>query len=486
MSLTSILYPAFLFAAVLLYYALPKKIRTGWVLAVSLAFYATQGGRAVLVLPAMILAGWLGGLWLEHGKKSRIRLFLCAAAVLAPLLVFKYATFFVSSGVRALSFFGVRAEAPALNLTAPLGISFFTFQTLGYLIDVYRKGGAERNPIRYAAFVSFFPVLTAGPIERKDTLLAQMKEEHPFDPQGVKKGLLTMLFGYFLKLVLSDRMGRLVDTVFAGWETMGSFELITGAVFFAFQLYCDFAGCSLLALGAAETMGFRLIRNFETPYFSLSVAEFWRRWHISLSTWFRDYLYIPLGGNRKGRGRKYLNLMTVFLVSGLWHGAGWTFLIWGGLNGAYQIAGDLLKPFRKRAAGRLGINPDAPVNRFFRGLFTFILIDIAWIFFRAPSLSVAAGYLKGILTRWDFGFFTVKRMTALGLNGKNLVVTAVSLLLLLAADICRYRQTDLRERLLAKPIAVRWALIMAGIFIVLIFGLWGTAYDAAAFIYAGF
>lgn len=486
MSLISILYPAFLFAAVLLYYALPQKIRTGWVLAVSLTFYAMQGGLSVVVLPAMILAGWLGGLWLNGEGKRKARLVLCVIAVLTPLLLVKYADFFVQSGARVLSRFGAEIRTPKISLTAPLGISFFTFQTVGYLIDVYRKRGAEKNLIRYAAFVSFFPVLTAGPIERKDTLLPQMQEEHRFDPQGVKKGLLTMLFGYFLKLVISDRLGVTVNRIFGAWETAYSPALIIGAVFFALQLYCDFAGCSLLALGAAETMGFRLIRNFETPYFSLSVAEFWRRWHISLSTWFRDYLYIPLDGNRKGRGRKYLNLMIVFLVSGLWHGAGLSFIVWGGLNGAYQVIGDLLKPLRKRVAGRLGINPDAKVNRLIRGLFTFALIDISWVFFRAPSFHSAVGYLLGMLTRWDLSCCFSGMRSQLGMSKRVCLVLAVSLVILLITSIFRYRKTDLREKILGMPIAIRWALIMAGIFFVLIFGMWGTSYDAASFIYAGF
>ena len=232
-----------------------------------------------------------------------------------------------------LAQFNFELIQPAFDVVLPVGISFYTFQALSYTVDVYRKDiYAEKNILKYALFVSFFPQLVAGPIERSKNLLIQFNKEHHFDYNRVKNGLLLMLWGFFMKLVIADRVAMVVDQVYNNYTQYAGFEIAIATVFFAIQIYCDFGSYSNIAIGAAQVMGFTLMENFRQPYFSKSVAEFWRRWHISLSSWFRDYLYIPLGGNRKGKVLKYINLMIVFLTSGLWHGASWHFVVWGGLE----------------------------------------------------------------------------------------------------------------------------------------------------------
>lgn len=238
---------------------------------------------------------------------------------------------------------------PSVDILLPVGISFYTFQALGYTIDVYRGDTcAEKNFFQYALFVSFFPQLVAGPIERSSHLLQQLATPHKFNSEEAKSGLLLMLWGFFLKIVLADRIAIFVDWVYGDYHTFGGWYLIVATALFAIQIYCDFAGYSIIAMGAAQILGIRLMENFQSPYLAVSVADFWRRWHISLTSWFRDYLYIPLGGSRCSKWRKYMNKMIVFLVSGLWHGAKISFVVWGGLNGLYQIIGEILQPLRDK------------------------------------------------------------------------------------------------------------------------------------------
>jgi D-alanyl-lipoteichoic acid acyltransferase DltB (MBOAT superfamily) len=249
---------------------------------------------------------------------------------LSILFFFKYFNFTVDTINHVLSMLHMNSVNAGFDIILPVGISFYTFQALSYTMDVYRGDiYCERNFLKYALFVSFFPQLVAGPIERSRNLLKQISVKHEFRWDKVREGLTQMLFGYFQKVVISDNISVLVDQVYNNYPNYGAVELILATIFFAFQIYCDFGGYSNIAIGAAKVMGFDLMENFNTPYMSLSVAEFWRRWHISLSTWFRDYLYIPLGGNRKGRLRKYVNIMVVFLASGLWHGASWHYVAWG-------------------------------------------------------------------------------------------------------------------------------------------------------------
>lgn len=311
-----------------------------------------------------------GGIFLTSKKFA---LAVCIVLNLAVLFFFKYNKFFFENVERVLRIiFHIQFTRPKFDVLLPVGISFYTFQALGYVIDVYRDDiNAEKNFFRYALFVSFFPQLVAGPIERSQNLLTQLAQKHKPNFEQMRDGLLLMLWGFFLKIVLADRIAIFVDTIYGDINKYGGWYLIVATVLFAVQIYCDFAGYSTIATGASEILGIRLMENFNAPYFSQSVSEFWRRWHISLSSWFRDYVYVPLGGNRKGTLRKYVNIMIVFLVSGLWHGAGWSYVAWGGLNGAYQVIGSVLKPLRDKTVAILGLHRDSFAHKMAK---TFLLL----------------------------------------------------------------------------------------------------------------
>ena len=387
----------------------------------------------------------------------------------------------------ALSLAGIVFKPPSFDIMLPVGISFYTFQALSYMVDVYRREVLpERNLFRYALFVSYFPQLVAGPIERSKNLLGQLYEGYEFDPDHVRSGLLLMLWGMFQKIVIADRLAIFVDYVY----NQGNFFNLPGAavalatVFFAFQIYCDFAGYSNIAIGVARVMGITLMENFRQPYLASSVTEFWRRWHISLSTWFRDYLYIPLGGNRLGMVRKYMNLMFTFLASGLWHGASWNFVIWGGLNGVYQVISGLAEPIRKghriphTKCGRL-------LRQTGRIAVTFCLVDFSWLFFRAPSLSTAYQMLAHMVN--NFQPLALKsRIFEMGLGPADFLVGLAGIMVLVGVDLFCECRGSLHPFIIKWSLPVRWAFYLGAVLIVLVLGIYGPEYDAASFIYFQF
>lgn len=354
-------------------------------------------------------------------------------------------------------------------------------------MDVYRDEiYAEKNFFRYALFVSFFPQLVAGPIERSKNLLKQLAVPAKLDADKFRDGLLLMLWGYFLKIVLADRIAVFVDAVYGDYQTYAGWYLIVATVLFAVQIYCDFYGYSVIAMGAAEILGIQLMENFDAPYFSRSAAEFWRRWHISLSTWFRDYLYFPLGGSRKGKVRTQINKMIVFFVSGLWHGAQWNYVIWGGLNGLYQVAGELLMPVRDRAVKILHLNREALSHKWMKIAVTFFMIDFSWIFFRANSVREAFSIIKNMFTVRNPWILFDGSLYTVNLDSKNFQIIIWSILILLAADFCKYRGIKIREVLQKQEYWFRWLLIAVSASLILLLGVWGSAYNEANFIYFQF
>jgi D-alanyl-lipoteichoic acid acyltransferase DltB (MBOAT superfamily) len=425
----------------------------------------------------------------EKKRKRRKNLYVALSFVsnLSILFFFKYFDFAAGIVVRLLAAVGIQATLPAFDVILPVGISFYTFQALSYTMDVYRKEiYAERNFFKYALFVSFFPQLVAGPIERSKNLLIQINEKHRFDFERVRSGLLQMLYGYFQKVVLAEYLAIVVDNVYNNYTERTGFQLLVATVCFAFQIYCDFGSYSNIAIGAARVMGFRLMENFNTPYFAVSVADFWRRWHISLSTWFRDYLYIPLGGNRKGKARKWINTMIVFAVSGLWHGASGHFLIWGVLNGAYQVIGEWLRPLREKVMELLHVDKKVFSHRLLQMLITFGLVDVSWIFFRA-SFRQALSILKTIAGLRDTYWFTWgDNLTAMGLTLQTRNLLLVSLLILLFVDLCKYHGIRLIDWICRQGLWLRWLIYLTGIFGILIFGVYGPGFDASQFIYFQF
>lgn len=439
MLFNSLQFLLFFIVVTLSYFGLKWQGRWILLLVASCYFYMVFQPAYILILFLTIIIDYLAGIWIEQstGRSRRLLLIISLISNLGILAFFKYLGFFTEN-VAAL-FDGLHLPHLAETLTRvsdqvfvkvlhlfgqsgvssykdnmsilPIGLSFHTFQAMSYTIEVYRGNEkAERHFGIYALYVMFYPQLVAGPIERPQNVLWQFHKTFPYDAENVKAGLMQMAFGLFKKLVIADRLSMMVDYAYGNPSEHNGITLLVATFFYTFQIYCDFSGYSDVAIGAARVMGFTLMENFRTPYIAQSISEFWRRWHISLSTWFRDYLYIPLGGNRKGEFRQYLNMLIVFLASGLWHGPNWTYVIWGGLNGLYQI----LAVLRDKLFVRMGFSKapiparmvtspvhdresrQSPVRVVLNTLITFILIMLTWVFFRARSLHDAFVILKRI------------------------------------------------------------------------------------------
>ncbi|MBU1638635.1 MBOAT family protein, partial [bacterium] len=382
-----------------LYWLLPSdriRMRNLLLLVASYVFYGWWDWRFLSLIFLSSLVDYVVGLHIPGSTKRKRRWLLgCSLFMnLGALGFFKYFNFFVNSFASFLESMGFQANLPTLQIILPVGISFYTFQTLSYTIDIYRKQiEPTKDILAFFAFVSFFPQLVAGPIERAKSLLPQFQIEHKFDPDSAADGARQMLWGMFKKVVIADNLAHMVEALFNDYSTLSGLGTFIGVYLFAFQIYCDFSGYSDIAIGTAKLFGFRLMRNFAYPYFSRDIGEFWRRWHISLSTWFRDYIFIPLGGSRVPKLHRIWNIIVTFTVSGFWHGANWTFVFWGLLNGLYYIPLMLMNKQKQHtdivAAGRL-----LPTLRDAAAmLLTFFMVLIAWVFFRAKNLSHAFAYL---------------------------------------------------------------------------------------------
>ena len=448
----------------------------------------------IFLLVGVTMVSWLCGLGIEwmcgSRRKSKWLVAVSCIALLGTLGYFKYTNFLIEILNRLLGYTHINPISQH-NIILPIGISFFTFQALGYVIDVYRRNvKAEKNVLKYALFVAFFPQLLSGPIGRSKSLLGQIEEDsqrHVWNYKRTISGLILMLWGYFLKIVIADRAAVLVNQVFGSYEHYQMTALIAGAIAYAVQIYCDFMGYSTIALGAAKVLGFELINNFDTPYLSHSVADFWRRWHISLSTWFRDYLYIPLGGNRKGKWKQYRNILITFAASGLWHGADWTFVIWGLLHGVYQIMEKELSPIVRRINEKLHTKTESFGYRFLKVAFTFILVDFAWIFFRADSISQAVGYISRIIHYRDWWSLFDQSIYTLGLDVQEFHILFLAVLLLVCVDVLRYSHKETLDVFLQKQCLVfRWGVLLVLLFSCLIFGFYGSGFESAQFVYLQF
>ena len=481
---------------VFVYFLVPAGARYIWLLMASYYFYMCWNPKYALLLLFSTAVTYCAGLLLQRWRKNPGRKKAVAAAGIflnfGILILFKYLDFLWNSVGKALDGFHLAIPDNPVSLLLPVGISFYIFQAVGYTVDVYRgKVEAERNFFRYALFVSFFPQLVAGPIERSQNLLPQVKRlEHLklWDSERLQKGALTMLYGYLLKMVLADRAALFVNTVFEP-EKLGVYQGITvflAAALFAIQIYCDFQGYTCIAIGSAQIMGIELMHNFEAPYLAVSFREFWNRWHISLSTWFRDYLYFPLGGSRKSAFRKYLNILIVFAVSGLWHGAAWHFVVWGCLHGIFRVAEELTDGLRSRALKKLKVRTDVFSFRLWRRFLVFSLVSVIWIFFRAEALSHALTLLKNMMAVWNPWVLFDDSLLTLGLDDKDWHVLTIGLELLLAADLLRQRKVSLPDLYISQNLAFRWLLLLAGICAALVFGVYGADYDASQFIYFQF
>ena len=478
----------------LIYFIIPRKLRYIWLLFASYYFYMSWNAKYALLIAISTIITWISGLAIEKCKTTSGKKFtvtLSFVSNLGILFFFKYFDFALHNLNCLLSYAGIQIVDNPFDIILPVGISFYTFQALSYTVDVYRgEVNAEKNPLRYALFVSFFPQLVAGPIERSKNLLTQVRNVDSFklfNYNRVVSGLIMMVWGLFQKMVIADRLSIFVDHVFANSYAYGTVELALAAIAFALQIYCDFGGYSTIAIGAAQVMGFTLMDNFDTPYFATSIKDFWRRWHISLSSWFKDYLYIPLGGNRCSRIRRYFNLMVTFLVSGLWHGANWTYVIWGGLHGLYQLIGDLLKPLRERIIKFFKTDTSVFSYKLGQLVATFALTTFAWIFFRAENLNDALYYIKRLFTKWNPWVLFDQSLYTLGLDITEMNILIIALVALLLTDIIKYRKhLHISQFLLKQNLWFRWIVVFILIISILVYGKYGVDFDSAQFIYFDF
>ncbi len=455
------------------YFLLPKRFKWVFLLVASYYFYMIWNPPLIFLILFTTAVSYISAILIEKSQSVvKRRFWLCMALItsLGVLFFFKYFNFLADSAVSLWNLFGGEVDFIALRLILPVGISFYTFQTLSYVIDVYRGSiKAERHFGWYALFVSFFPQLVAGPIERPENLLPQLKEDHRLEAENAYFGLRKMAIGFFKKIVVADLLAEFVNAVYNNAGEATGLGIILASALFSVQIYCDFSGYTDIAIGCARIMGIRLMQNFDRPYSAQSIKEFWARWHISLSGWFRDYLYIPLGGNRCSKARHFFNIFVVFFVSGLWHGASWTFVLWGALHGIYQIVGALTKPLREKLCNLLKIPVQSVFLVWYRRAMTYIWVALSWLLFRANSISDTGVLTKRLFTAWDEGFFA-ETMASMGITWTAALVTVFAIGIMILMDRITETETVSHRSVLshqftvstiAMAVLVAWLLLLS-------------------------
>ncbi len=483
MLFNSITFLIFFAITLFLYYVLPFKVKWIVLLVASCVFYMWWRPEFILLIIFSAFVNYFlsGCINVSDTEKYRkIFLALCMIINFGILFIFKYAVFVNHSFMELYSYLGIEYPINDFDIVLPMGISFFTFQVSGYTIDIYkRKIKPELNFFKFMLYLMFFPQLVAGPIERAENLLKQLFEKHKFNTVNISTGLKFMLMGYFKKVVIADRVAVLVDNVYNSTEDFGGIAFIIATLFFTFQVYCDFSGYSDIAIGCAKTFGIDLMKNFNRPYFSRSIKEFWRNWHISLSSWLRDYVYIPLGGSRCSLIRKYFNIMVTFLLSGLWHGANWTFILWGGIHGAYQVIGDIKNRIFKTD------KPQFFILTFFRILITFVLVAFAWIFFRANTVSDAFYIVQNLfsdISKIADIQYIYDILNSVGLSIFEFVICVCLILALLFIELFEKRNV-IHTVLNSVPFIFRFAFYYVLVIVILALGVFG---NGGEFIYFQF
>lgn len=472
----------------ILFFLLPHKFRWFHLLVASCIFYMYFIPIYIVILFATIIIDYIAGILIEDAEGQRRKAFLVMSLVanIGVLAVFKYYNFFVTNIIDAFHLGGMNINIPLLTIALPIGLSFHTFQAMSYTIEVYRGNQkAERHFGIYALYVMFYPQLVAGPIERPQNVLHQFHERQHLDYDNIARGLRLMLWGMVKKVVIADRLSLYSAPVFNHPQDQSATSLAIATIFFSFQIFCDFSGYSDIAIGAARVMGFKLMTNFNKPYHSRSISEFWKRWHISLSTWFKDYLYITLGGNRVALPRVYFNLFFVFLVSGFWHGANWTFIIWGALHGFYLVFALATKDVRANLTKAIGLSRFPAIDGFFDVLITFVLAAFAWIFFRANNVHDSFVIVRKLadLPAELLQVVQTRRIAFLNLKGiyQWILPGFAAIAALEIAHIIQIKM-KLEHTFEQKPALVRWAVYYGGLFLLIFYGV----YEKNQFIYYQF
>ncbi len=468
MLFNSIDYLIFFSIVALLNLIVPKRFRYILLCAASIVFYCISDRHSLPVILGECVFIYVTCLIEEKARDKGNRFFelpvftiIRAVILLALLIGYKY----------------------LFKAAFPLGMSFFTLQAMAYVIDVYKgKTEAEKNPLKMILYIMFFAIVSSGPIERTGNLLKQIREGADVDTGRIKNGLLELAWGLYMKMVLSNRIAPMVNAIYDGYEGFRGIEIVIATILFGIQIYCDFAGYSYMAIGSARILGYDLVDNFDAPYMSTSPGQFWRRWHMSLYNWFREYIYFPLGGSRKGIIRKYINVMIVFVVSGMWHGNKLGFIFWGALNGVFVVAQDLLNRRQKKPA-----DEKTGVKAALSTIGTFILIDYAWLFFKADSLSQGLRMTKTILTNPGFGAAGINDLIMeFGAQWFDIIVLIAGITLLFAFDRLKNKYKDVSKIIFTRPTAVRWIIYLALLTVIIVFGIYGYSYEQTEFIYFQF
>lgn len=465
MAFISMRFYILLIMVLFLYYAVPLKYRWYILLVGSIVFYVVFGGVKPLFILGLVVAASYASAIILSEHKTRILLVICICVTLLPLILAKH-TLTVS--------------------IVPLGISFFSLQAVSYIVDVYRdKIRAQKNILRYLLFILFFPQVAQGPIPRYGQLEIQLYEGHRFDERIMAKGQQLIVWGFFLKFMIADKAAVVVDTIYENWRAYVGFYVLIAGILYSIQLYADFMAYVCMARGVAGLFGIELADNFKHPYKAASVKDFWQRWHISFSSWLRDYIYIPLGGNRKGKYRKYINLTITFVISGIWHGKGIKYVFWGLMHAFYQIVAEILDPIRKVVYRTFRIEQESYCEKIVKKTGTFFWIMLAWIVFRADGLLMGIKMILHMFQSFNVWILFDDSLLTLGLDGKDWIVLAASVAVLWGVEHIQER-VCVRDLILEQHIVIRWTIYIAAVLTVWIFGTYGFGYTAQDFIYGGF
>lgn len=468
--------------AVGIYFGIPDRFKYIWLLILSYLFCFSWGTRAVIFLAVVTIFSYGAGLLIEYfDKKRRIKRVVFILGILACIgfwIFSKGSTLLFRSQIETIESF----------LILPVGISFYSLQAVGYLIDIYKgKEAAEHNFFKVALYLAFFPKFVSGPLEKSSFFFAQLNNIHnkKFQYERVKNGILLMMWGYLQKLLIADKLLIPVNEIYDNWQMYSGTMICIGTILFAVQLYADFGGYTCIALGIGEILGIELHNNFKQPYLADSVKDFWRRWHISLSGWLREYIYIPLGGNRKGRLCKCRNILLTFVVSGFWHGTSWRFIVWGMLHGIYQIMGKVCNPLRNKVYKILHINSNNKICAVWKKMCVFILVDIAWLFFRADGLKTALQMLYKCVEDIQFANI-LKKLFFLGLKAEEVYIVLGAMAILVLVDILHEKNIEIRKWLSNQNIALRWGCYLSVAFVLIIAMMGKIGGTATQFVYAQF
>ena len=486
MSYVSLTYYVMIILSLIVFYILPKKVRWVSLLLTSCYFYyavTTDIWQAVIFVISIVVS-YLSALFIYKQKEKNvkpiyIRITLTAGIIISILPL-------AASRCRDLLFNSI-LHRPLINWLLPIGLSFYSMQIVGYLVDNYRgKISPQRNIFKYALFVSFFPLIIQGPISRYDQLGEQLFEGHIFDSKIFMSGIQSIIWGFFLKYLIADKAALFVDTVFDNYQSFSGFVILIAAVLYSIQLYADFLSCVTISQGIAELYGIKIIDNFFHPYFSTSIKDFWRRWHISLSEWLRDYVYIPLGGNRKGKIRKYINIVITFAVSGIWHGGSLKYLLWGMMHAGYQIVGELAAKPKNAVLKYCSLHEGSKFRKFIEMLFTFFCVMLAWIIFRAESLKAGVKMVVSMFDQFNPWVLFDDSLFRLGLSQKEFLVLLLAIIILVIVSVLQEKRVQIREWFAGQNFIVRWIIYLCAIWSIWIFGTYGYGFNAADFIYGGF